>query len=172
MSCESRGGAPLQTNTTAASITHDGEHAMARAMNAAILRSGGLQAAVINGELRCLAFSGVEILRGLNAPLRDENWGVVETEVVVEDTTSHSYTRRCKGKDAAVEGSCTVEMVGERELQAHFSLRALERTSLNRAGLTLLHPIKGVAGSCLNLRQPGGGSSQMRFPLHVAPAQP
>ena len=162
----------MQIETTAASVADDGTQAMAGAVSAAVLRSGQLQAVVFNGELRGLAFDGVEILRGLAAPLRDENWGVVETETLVEDTTDRSYTRRFTGEGAAVEGSLTIEMICERELRAHFSLVSHEMTSLNRAGFTLLHPIKGMAGSRLNLRHPGGGSSQTCFPLHVAPAQP
>ncbi|MCJ8521048.1 hypothetical protein ABID21_004099 [Pseudorhizobium tarimense] len=150
----------------------EGVQAVADAMGSDILRYGKLQAAAVAGELRCLTFDGVEILRGLNALLRDENWGVVETEVVLEEAIGHSYRRRFRGKDAPVEGSFRVEMTDERELRAHFSLEAREAVFLNRAGFTLLHPIKGLAGSRLNLRHPGGGSTQTAFPLNVAAAQP
>lgn len=162
----------MQTRTTAGSVMDEGGKAVADAMGSVLLRYGKLQAAAVAGDLRSLTFDGVEILRGLNAPLRDENWGVVEIETVLEEATDHSYRRRFRGKVAPVEGSFSVEMTNERELRALFSLKAHEAVLLNRAGLTLLHPIKDVAGSCLTLRHPGGGSTQTAFPLNVAPAQP
>ncbi len=162
----------MQTRATAGSDMDEGGKAVADAAGSVVLRCGKLQAAAVAGELRCLTFDGAEILRGLNAPLRDENWGVVEIETVLEEAIGHSYRRRFRGKDAPVEGSFSVEMTDERELRAHFSLKAHEAVLLNRAGFTLLHPIKGVAGSCLTLRHPGGGSTQAAFPLKIAPAQP
>jgi len=162
----------MQTRTTVGSVMDEGGRAVADAMGSVLLRYGKLQAAAVSGELRSLTFDGVEFLRGLNAPLRDENWGVVEIETVLEEATGHSYRRRFRGKVAPVEGSFSVEMTNEHELRAHFSLEAHEAVFLNRAGLTLLHPIKEVAGSCLTLRHPGGGSTQTAFPLNVAPAQP
>ncbi len=162
----------MQTRTTAGSVMDEGGKAVADAMGSVPLRDGRLQAAAVAGELRCLTFDGVEILRGVNAPLRDENWGLVEIETVLEEATGHSYQRRFRGGDAPVEGSFSIEMINERELRGHFSLKAHGAVLLNRAGFTLLHPIKGVAGSCLTLRHPDGGSTQAAFPLKIAPAQP
>ncbi|WP_407813667.1 hypothetical protein, partial [Staphylococcus aureus] len=68
----------------------EGGKAVADAVGSVVLRCGKLQAAAVAGELRCLTFDGAEILRGLNAPLRDENWGVVEIETVLEEAIGHS----------------------------------------------------------------------------------
>jgi hypothetical protein len=139
--------------------------------NSVSLRNGRLAAAVAHGELRGLAFDGVEVLRGVNGLLRDANWGTVPLATVDEAVTPSTYRRRFVAGDQA-EGVFEVVLADEDRLVVSFEMTALRRIAVNRAGLTVLHPIRGVAGGALGLRHADGRTEETHFPARIAPAQP
>lgn len=126
--------------------------------------------------LRRISWHGTELVRALAWPIRDENWGTYTVDVV-QETVDES---------GAFEASLTLA-VGDGALMCALRLRAspsgevsadLTMTpgggafSTNRAGFTVLHPIKGFAGAPLHVSHADGTSDATVFPARVQPDQP
>jgi hypothetical protein len=114
---------------------------------------------------------GVEVLRGLTYPVRNPDWGTHLTTVVSETGDEVSFTRDFAEKAGAFTGVFRV-CVNEKQIVAEVELRFPVAMQVNRAGFTLLHPIRGVAGEAMTLRHPDGRETATRFPALISPAQP
>jgi hypothetical protein len=68
-------------------------------------------------------------------------------------------------------GRFRAEAAGE-GLVAEVEFTFPQGARVNRAGFTLLHPVRGVGGSDLTIRHPGGGETRTTFPALISPAQP
>ena len=74
--------------------------------------------------------------------------------------------------DGAARVATEVEIDAGGMLKARFRLDALRALETNRAGFTLLHPLRGVAGQDGEVVRPDGSCAAMTFPEAIAPAQP
>jgi len=139
---------------------------------------GKLALALSGGNLASVTWHGVEVVRGINCLVRDQDWGtyppqnVAETRAIDPSSGSFSYLRRFSIADdsLAVEFSLLVKPEGELVASARLTAHRDFRT--NRAGLTLLHPVQDVAGGALLVIHPDGATETVEFPQLISPGQP
>lgn len=131
---------------------------------------------LIDGALRTVCWRGVEVLRGLDCPIRDENWGTYSPENVTESwherDGKRTYSRRFTIAEGAVNVALTATLDPAGALDARLTLRPKHDFVTNRAGFSVLHPIAGVAGTPLTVRHSDGHTEQTQFPALISPGQP
>ncbi len=135
------------------------------------LMAGPICAELRDGGLGAVTFDGVEVLRGLTNPVRNADWGTHLTNLLSKEVGPDSLTRHFACSDGVFTGRFHVALTPE-ALVAEVEITFPDAARINRAGFTLLHPIRGVAGSALHLRHPGGGRTETAFPALVSPGQP
>lgn len=127
--------------------------------------------------IRRISWYGTELIRAFTWPIRDESWGtyppVIIEEKILEDgelfTGSLTFTvgdgrLMCEVKIAAShDGTLSLEMV---------MTPSGGPFATNRAGFTVLHPIKGIAGAPLRVQHSGGNVEETEFPKLISPGQP
>lgn len=139
--------------------------------------AAGPFSAEIEGErIHTIRWFGLEVLRAVSAPARDQNWGTLQ-EVDTDRTLSEqngivSFRRNYRLRDSNCEGSLIASFDPAGSLTINWSLSANEQISVNRAGLCVLHPLTGVEGTPLRITRPDGEHVQMEFPDAIAAAQP
>jgi D-apionolactonase len=135
------------------------------------LHHGRLAAEIRDGAVGAVTFDGVEVLRALTYPVRNADWGTHLTRTEAEEVGETTYVRRFADTGGAFAGEFRVALAGA-SVEVEVAFTFARATRVNRAGFTLLHPIRGVAGTALSIRHPDGRSSQTAFPARVSPAQP
>ena len=136
------------------------------------IRKGRFSVAVDGNRAGRFAFDGVEILRGLSAPVRDADWGSFATVVEHEESGEDFYRCRFSEPSALFRGEFRLTLDDERHCAAEIELSFARAAEINRAGFCLLHPISGVSGTGLTLRHSDGSSEETMFPARIAPGQP
>ncbi len=126
--------------------------------------------------IRRISWQGTELVRALAWPIRDENWGTYPAEILEEVIDEGD------GFEVALTFS-----VGDGRLICKLRIRASEAGELvadltmtpkggafftNRAGFTVLHPIKGLAGSEMRVTHSDEAEEQTSFPELIRPDQP
>jgi hypothetical protein len=141
-----------------------------------ILRAGPVTVLLENGELRYIKLAEKEIIRGIYAAVRDENWGTVipifekyeveqsENTFLVHFIAHHkspkadfTWKGKIKGKE---NGEIIYEMVGN--VNNDFLK--------NRIGFCVLHPME-LAGTPVTVGTPDGEIIG-NFPTNISPHQP
>ena len=126
--------------------------------------------------IRAISWKDKEVVRGISWPVRDPDWITMPQE-------NPKIAVREKGSETSIEVRFTV---GGGALECNFKLRAdtggridtlLEMEAVrsfktNRAGFTVLHPIKGVEGEPLSIRHSDRSREQTEFPALISPGQP
>lgn len=143
------------------------------------IRTGPVSFTLLEGDLRSIRLGGVEVLRRLSYPVRDPQWGThaVETlsEELQEGAQGVTYTRRFAGR-GAIFGGIFRAVVRPLPSGAHLLLSvemdAPADLAVNRAGFTLLHPLRGVSGAALRVIHPDGSEEATEWPRLISPAQP
>ena len=127
--------------------------------------------------LRYVRAGPYEVLRGINAPIRNQFWGTVQPEVSdvdLDDQGDHfslTFDATCQERDVDFRwrGSITGSRAGEVEFTFH---GVAHSTFLrNRVGFCLLHG-PSAAGQPWSIQHVNGEQSQGRFPRFIAPHQP
>ncbi len=143
------------------------------------LSLGALTLRMVDGDPRRIAFRGIEVLRRLSYPVRDENWGTIPVEAIdesVEWREGRVMVRRSfADSDGRFSGtfSLTAEASGDHALlTARLELTPLRAFRTNRAGFTLLHPIEGVAGQPMTVTHSAGSIEPAAFPERISAGQP
>jgi hypothetical protein len=140
---------------------------------------GDISFAIIGGVVRRIAWRGIELVRAIDCPVRDESWGTY-AQTDVRETLAHEgegadavarYARSFRVADGALSGRLEIAARAD-SLDATLTLEAHRDFSANRAGFTLLHPIAGIAGAPLEIRHPDGSREAGRFPERISPTQP
>lgn len=138
------------------------------------LKAGPLRVLVQSGGLRGVFFEGVEVLRGLDYPIRDENWGTLPTETLDEDFTERegafSYVRRFR-VNPGLSGRLVCEGRADGVLTCQLTLTADSDVRVNRAGFVLLHPTD-CAGKAMQILHSDGVLEESVFPQLISPSQP
>jgi hypothetical protein len=139
------------------------------------LSAGPLSADLSDGALRSITWHGIEVLRGINCPIRDVNWGTYLPESVVEtlgeEDGGFRYERRFTVADGAL--ACRLVYVGRADgtLTAEVELRPEREFPTNRSGFTVLHPLKGFVGTDMRVEH-SSGEERIPAPELISPSQP
>lgn len=140
------------------------------------LTAGALSVEIINGIARGLRWNGVEVIRVIDCPIRDERWGTYAAESAEEkigtSDDAFSFERRYVIAGGAL--SCRLVFIGQVDgiFRASVELTAVREFRTNRAGFTVLHPIRGIAGSPLTVMHSDGSVLKSEFPRLILPSQP
>jgi len=138
--------------------------------------AGPWSANYANGAVRGLSWRGTEILRGVDSPIRDADWRTVAAEDPVDETGLEDGISFARRRFAVMDGALTCEVVYRfdpaGDVTAEFRAHAVSDLTTSRAGLTLLHPIEGIAGSALQIRHDDGSIEESMFPDLISPSQP
>ncbi|PLL13616.1 hypothetical protein C0V75_09675 [Tabrizicola sp. TH137] len=140
---------------------------------------GPVRLALLDGDLRAIRLDGVEVLRRLSYPVRDPYWGTHPTEtlgeILEEGPDRFLYEHRFAGRGVAFTGCFRAEVTlldGGARLSAEVALDAPADLAVNRAGFTLLHPLRGVSGAPLRVRHADGREEETVWPALISPGQP
>lgn len=141
------------------------------------LTAGPLTAELENGQLRYIAFSGVEALRGIAFLVRDRNWGTyaprIDSLSVTESAGSFIVEYRALCADADQRLHYQARITGSSDGALTFEAVATPETDFvtNRAGFVVLHPA-ALAGERLKVMHVDGREEKTRFPERISPSQP
>ncbi|WEZ85843.1 hypothetical protein P6U16_22840 (plasmid) [Rhizobium sp. 32-5/1] len=144
-----------------------------------VLRAGKLTAQLANGNLRMIAYDGVEVLRAISYLVRDRDWGTYDPALsnlaVTETETGFtvSYNARCEGPGGTFL-DIGASIVGTADGRLTFTAEARSATGFttNRCGFCILHPIVGVAGTPVTVEHVDGTFEETELPDLIEPWQP
>jgi hypothetical protein len=139
----------------------------------------GLEFRVEGPQLRGLRVAGTEVLRNVGLVVRDEFWGTHSLQQRGgEIQSSERQWRQIISGVVSPQGQAPVldwqvdMQVSEQGVSIAARLQALEDFTTCRAGLMLLHPLKGVVGAAVSVTHGDGRIEHSAFPDLIAPAQP
>lgn len=139
------------------------------------LTAGTLSVEITAGAVRGLFWHGVEVLRAVDYPVRNADWGtfpaVTTSEDVDEDEGGFTYSRRFSVGDDLFSGTFTCSGTSAGRLTVSLELIANREVRVSRAGFVLLHPV-AVAGSPLRVTHSDGSIEETTFPERISPSQP
>lgn len=126
--------------------------------------------------LRHIHVGGVEIIRSIAFLVRDRDWGTIDPVLGDIRHDVQNGLRLCipmsfRNGDACLDVKVTVQ-VREKTISVQADGMATGDFETNRAGFTVLHPIKGVAGAPAIVTHADGTQENSRFPLLIEPWQP
>lgn len=138
------------------------------------LAAGPLSLDFVDGAIRTLCWHGVEVLRAIDCPIRDENWSTSPAKTSSEiSTDAETFKVLCRRVIADGALSCRLLFDGRAEgtFRASMELTAHRNFRTNRAGFTVLHPLDGVVGAALTVLRKDGSKQAREFPALISPAQ-
>jgi hypothetical protein len=141
------------------------------------LTAGPLTAELENGQLRYVAFKGVEALRGIAFLVRDQNWGTYTPQIdsmwVKEEGGSFTVEYRAVCANANQRLQYAARIIGSNDGGLVFDAVATPDTDFvtNRAGFVVLHPA-GLAGQKVRVTHVDDHEEETRFPTWISPSQP
>src|SRR6185437_8795453 len=127
--------------------------------------------------VRAIAWHGSELVRSIDYPIRDGEWGTFSTRTLEQAASrdaagGYRYRRAFETEEGSVAGRFELATDATGRLTLRLVLTIRRDVRLCRAGFTLLHPIAGLAGEKLTIVGPDGGTGETVFPLSIAPSQP
>ncbi|MCI8212344.1 hypothetical protein AUC61_22685 [Pseudomonas sp. S25] len=141
--------------------------------------AGAFRFRVQGPQLRGVMLGDTEVLRSVGLVIRDEFWGTHQLHQRACETFADDQDWRqiVDGYVAGIDGVPLLEWwvdmhIGLRGISVCARLRALEDFVTCRAGLMLLHPLKGVVNSPVSVTHSDGSIERGTFPDLIAPAQP
>lgn len=140
------------------------------------LTVGAVQATLQDGHLRHLHVDGIEVIRDVAFLVRDRDWGTVTAQsdgVRIQRTAEwlHVSWQARYDMDGQVTAVIALDLTADgMDLTATAHSRGEVWT--NRTGITVLHPIIGVAGAPVAVDHPDGRRTMGRFPDLIDPWQP
>jgi hypothetical protein len=130
------------------------------------------------GMLRYVCLGEVEVLRGVYAAVRDENWGTVPPRLseLAAEVNDDSFRLRfdvvCRRGDIDFTWRGEVAGTSDGTVSYRFDGRAESSFLHNRIGFCVLHPVATCAGQAVTIEHSDGRSETGAFPLRIAPHQP
>jgi hypothetical protein len=139
------------------------------------LSAGPLTLEFCNGAIRHLSWHGIEVIRGIACPIRDANWATCASLVVDERIAKSSDEFEISQVRLVADGALRIKLVFKGSSQGVFSaaveMSAVHEFLTNRAGFTLLHPLRDVVGTSMHITHPDGSGTSSHFPLRISPDQ-
>ena len=119
--------------------------------------------------IRRISWNGTELLRAVAWPIRDENWGTFAPVILDEqiEDTGDAFTGLLKFSVADGRLTCVLNIhaTSDGELRLELTMTPMDGSfATNRAGFTVLHPIKGIAGEPLQVTHSDGAVEKTAFP--------
>ena len=140
------------------------------------LVAGPLSVELINGIVRGVRWQGVEVVRAIDCPIRDENWATYSAQFSEESVEAgkDGFTFERRYAIFARALSCRLVFIGRADglFRASAELTANSDFRTNRAGFTLLYPVVGLAGSPVTVLGTDGLATLAEFPQMISPRQP
>ncbi|MBA2589732.1 MAG: hypothetical protein H0U98_14035 [Alphaproteobacteria bacterium] len=137
--------------------------------------AGALSLHLSDGAVRHLCWHGVEVVRGIACPIRDENWATHASLLADESITNGPDGFEIRQVRLVADGALRINLVfkggSDGTFLATAEMFADREFITNRAGFTLLHPLRDVAGTPLNVIHPDGAVTASQFPLLISPDQ-
>jgi hypothetical protein len=130
-----------------------------------------------NVFLRYIRVGQHEVLRGINAPIRNENWATIAPKVSNlkveqrDDSFQVTFDVACQRGDIDFRWKGTISGSDKGEIQFTFDGEARTAFKKNRIGFCVLHG-PSAAGQAWVLETADGKKSRGRFPKHISPHQP
>jgi len=138
--------------------------------------AGPLTVDFSDGTIRHLSWHGTEIVRAIACPIRDANWATHASVLVDESITESPGEFEISQIRSVAEGALRVKLnfkgSSDGTFHATAEMSACREFITNRAGFTLLHPLRGVVGTPMLIDHPDGSTSTCHFPLLISPDQP
>jgi hypothetical protein len=141
------------------------------------LRAGPLSVVYEAGELRYVKLGEREIIRRWYVAVRDRNWGTIAGQLSGEQIQSGESSFRLQyeanHRQGDIDFHWTGSIAGNESGTLTFEMDGMARTTFlrNRIGFCVLHPIRECAGARCRI-ETEDGTSEDRFPVHIAPANP
>ncbi len=128
-------------------------------------------------SVRRICWRDTELVRAVTWPIRDENWGTYAPEIIEEalEETDGIFKADLTFSvaDGELECSLSIQATSAGDLQLSLTMTPKNGAfSTNRAGFTVLHPIKGIAGTPLTVTHSDGSEERTLFPRLISPGQP
>jgi D-apionolactonase len=130
-----------------------------------------------NAFLRYLKVGNDEVLRGINAPVRNQFWGTVppQVKIVNLDQQSDQFTLKfdvaCRERDVDFHWRGTIQGFADGKVEYTFDGQALSDFKRNRIGFCVLHGAT-AAGQPWVLETTSGEKVKGQFPQFISPHQP
>lgn len=135
--------------------------------------AGGLAVDISDGAVRHIFWHGIEVIRGIACPIRDANWATYVSALVDESISETPDEFEISQVRLVADGALRVKLVfrgnSDGSFRATAEMSACRDFITNRAGFTLLHPLRGVAGTPMQVVRPDGSISSSQFPLLISP---
>lgn len=100
---------------------------------------------VVEALTGSIGWGGVEVLRGIDYPIRDKDWGTLPTRTVRSERTSSGkffrWERDFTIEDISIAGRCEVVASLSGEMTLWLRMEIKRDLELCRTGFVLLHPI-------------------------------
>src|ERR1700759_2737055 len=120
--------------------------------------AGALTLVLSDGAIRGLSWQGTEVVRGISCPIRDANWAthvsVLVDEKVREAPNEFEISQVRLVADGALRVTLHYKGSSDGTFNATTEMSARDEFITNRAGFTLLHPLRDVAGTPLSIIHP------------------
>lgn len=137
--------------------------------------AGALTLILADGAVRALSWHGREVVRGIACPVRDANWGTLASILVDEKVKESPSEFVISQARLVADGALRVNLVFEGHSDGTFiattEMSACSEFITNRAGFTLLHPLRDVVGTSLSIIHSNGSVTTSHFPLLISPEQ-
>ena len=131
---------------------------------------------VVEALTGSIGWGGVEVLRGIDYPIRDKDWGTLPTRTVRSERTSSGkffrWERDFTTEDISIAGRCEVVASLSGEMTLWLRMEIKRDLELCRTGFVLLHPIRGLAGKPMTVRRSTREALEERFPDLISASQP
>ena len=130
-----------------------------------------------NAFLRYVKLGPHEVLRGINAPIRNQFWGTVQpkvTNVKLNNQENHftlEFDADCQERDVHFFWHGTIRGTAAGELELIFDGVARSSFMRNRIGFCVLHG-PTAAGRPWVVESPAGKTAKGTFPTYISPHQP
>ena len=137
--------------------------------------AGALSLVLSDGAVRGLSWHGTEVVRGISCPIRDANWAtytsVLADEKIKESPDEFEISQLRLVADGALRIDLLFRGHSDGTFIATTEMSASGEFITNRAGFTLLHPLRDVVGTPLDIIHPDRSVTSSYFPLLISPEQ-
>lgn len=143
-----------------------------------LLSAGQFSVSYENGFLRYINLAGKEAVRMIYFAVRDRDWntipGIISNVDITQSENAFSIQYQFEVKAGDIQMQWQVEITGLPDSIITFDIKGkvLHTFLRNRLGLSVLHPIEGLAGKPCLIGHPDGSTTEAYFPAYISPYQP